>query len=318
MIRKNRKFDAVTKIALSALMFGLFWPGFAGATGFYSVHAGSWFDAPDTWGQPSGPATGDDVEITTNVTFGSSTIGQSVTVSNLDIESGTLNVGGPATLGMAGTNSYWNDATLEGSSLLQLGSLTLAGNNAIGWIENQGVVQQDSDTMLTINLNGHFDNEFGGTYDLQEDDTIDIGGGGGGAEPYFSNAGLLRKSGGSGPSAINVVFNNQNGTIEVDSGTLSLGSGGSSSSGMFMVASGAVLDLTGGSGPTWAGLVTGSGAGTVQLNSGTHQHQSQSDAESAGRLVPVDGRRLVGHDHQFQRGHDCRLGLRSSCGGVLQ
>ena len=270
MIRKNRKFDAVTKIALSALLFGLFWPGFAGAADFASLHDGSWFDAPNTWGQASYPGSGDNVWISTVVSFDSTTTGQSVTVSNLDMESGTLNLSGPALLGMAGTNSYWNNANLEGSSsLLQLGSLTLAGNNAIGWIGNQGVVHQGSIATLTINLNGHFDNEFGGTYDLQGDYPIVIGGGGGGEGPYFSNAGLLRKSGGIGITAINVAFNNENGAIEVDSGTLSLSGGGSSSSGAFTVAAGAVLDLTGGSGPTWGGLVTGSGAGQVQLNSGS-------------------------------------------------
>jgi hypothetical protein len=55
----------------------------------------------------------------------------------------------------------------------------------------------------------------------------------------------------------------------VDSGTLSLAGGGSSSNATFNVASGAVLDLTGGSNPTWAGTVTGSGTSTVSLNSGT-------------------------------------------------
>jgi len=80
---------------------------------------------------------------------------------------------------------------------------------------------------------------------------------------------LLRKSGGSGTSIIGVPFDNSDGTIEVDSGTLSLAAGGTSASGTFNVAAGAVLDLTGGSSPTWSGLVNGSGAGTVSLNSGT-------------------------------------------------
>ena len=240
-----------------------------GATDFDSWHDGSWFNGLDTWLQPSSPGPGDDVLITKVVNFDSSTIGQSVTVSNLDLESGTLNVSGPAALGMAGTNSYWINSTLASSSpLVQHGGLTLAENNAIGWIENQGVVHQGSLPTLVINLNGHFDNEFEGTYDLQGDYPISIGGGGGGMAPYFSNAGLLRKSGGGGISAINVLFNNQNGTIEVDSGMLSLSGGGSSSSGVFTVAAGAVLDLTGGSSPTWAGLVTGSGAGQMQLSGG--------------------------------------------------
>ena len=71
----------------------------------------------------------------------------------------------------------------------------------------------------------------------------------------FNNFGLLRKSGGNGTSSFNRVldFDNLDGAIEVDTGTLSLASSGSSSNGTFIVASGAVLDLTGGSDPTWAG-----------------------------------------------------------------
>ena len=65
------------------------------------------------------------------------------------------------------------------------------------------------------------------------------------------------------------AFNNQGGTVEVDSGTLSLNGGGSSSNGLFNVAAGAVLDLTGGNSPTWAGEITGSGSGEVVLDAGT-------------------------------------------------
>ena len=79
----------------------------------------------------------------------------------------------------------------------------------------------------------------------------------------------MRKSSGTGVSTIGVLYYNYGGTIQVDSGTLSLAFGGSSSNGTFNVASGAVLDLTGGSSPTWAGEVSGSGTGAVSLSSGT-------------------------------------------------
>ncbi len=237
-----------------------------GATDFYSWHAGSWFDAPNTWGQAFSPGNSDNVGITTNVAFDSTTAAQSVTVSNLNIDGGTLSVGGPATLGMAGTNSHWNNAGL-GGSLVQLGGLTLAGTNSIGNLSNQGVVHQLGTAVLQIRRSSLFANQAGGAYDLEGDGGIAFGGGNGG-DFIFQNLGLLRKSGGSGTSTISTSFDNQNGTIEVDSGTLSLAAGGSSSSGTFIVASGAVLDLTGGSNPTWAGLVSGSGAGTVSFNSG--------------------------------------------------
>ena len=56
-----------------------------------------------------------------------------------------------------------------------------------------------------------------------------------------------------------VDFNNLDGVIVVDRGTLSLAGLGISSNGIFSVASGAMLDLTGGNGPTWAGGVGGDG-----------------------------------------------------------
>ena len=93
MILKKRKIDAGAHIALSALLLGLCWPGLAGAADFASIHDGSWFDAPNTWGQSSSPAGGDDVWINKVVNFDSSTSGQSVTVSNLDLNGGTLNMG---------------------------------------------------------------------------------------------------------------------------------------------------------------------------------------------------------------------------------
>ena len=241
-------------LALSALLLGLFWPGFAGATDFVSLHDGSWFDAPNTWGQSFSPGFGDDVEITTNVNFDSSTIAQSVTVSNLTLYNGTLSVSGPATLTMAGTDSLFT------------------GNNFIngigGVLHNQGMVFHTDDGTLNIGYGSTFENQMGGIYNLEADGGFFSDG-----NSSFNNYGLLRKSGGNGISSFGfnsgVTFNNLNGVIEVDSGTLSLNSDGSSASGTFIVASGAVLDLTGGRGPTWGGVVSGSGAGTVSLGSGT-------------------------------------------------
>ena len=71
----------------------------------------------------------------------------------------------------------------------------------------------------------------------------------------FDNYGLVQKSGGTGTSVLagyRGTFNNYGGTIEVDSGTLVLGQGYSSSNGTFNVAAGAVCDLTGGQSPQWS------------------------------------------------------------------
>ena len=243
-------------LSLLALLLGLFWPGFAGATEFYSIHDGSWFDAPNTWGQASSPGNGDDVNITKNVTFDSSTSGQSVTVGNLSLANGRLWMSGPASLAMAGTNSL-----VTGNSFFT------------GVIQNLGSVWHTTNSVLTIWSGSHFQNLAGGVYDFEGDGSITYTTCCSGP-PNFDNYGLLRKSGGTGISSIGdtgyyLYLNNQNGTIEVDSGTLKLAGGGTSANGTFVVASGAVLDLTGGSSPTWAGQVFGSGGGLVSLNSGT-------------------------------------------------
>ena len=75
-----------------------------------------------------------------------------------------------------------------------------------------------------------------GTVDLQSDAAMSLVYGHTGS---ITNWGLFRKSGGTGTSAISPVFNNQNGSIEVDSGVLSLGSGSySQGSGTLTVALG--------------------------------------------------------------------------------
>jgi len=123
-----------------------------------------------------------------------------------------------------------------------------------GGFYNSGLVRQTNAATLDIGVNyAHFENQAGGTYDLEGDGSIMN------APAYytsFNNYGLLRKSAGSGTSTISAPLNNLNGSIEVDSGTLSLADSGSSSNGTFTVAAGAVLDLTGGSSSTWAGQVT--------------------------------------------------------------
>jgi hypothetical protein len=77
-------------------------------------------------------------------------------------------------------------------------------------------------------------NEVGGTIDLTSDTGFQHGSSG----ANLNNAGTFRKSGGSGESYVNngIAFNNT-GAVEVNSGTLAL-HGGGSSSGTFTVAAG--------------------------------------------------------------------------------
>jgi hypothetical protein len=88
----------------------------------------------------------------------------------------------------------------------------------------------------------------------------------------FNNSGTVEKKAGSGSSAFNGGgnFNNQAGTISVQTGTLVLSSSGTNTGGgTFNASSGATLDLTGGYTPTYSGTYTGSGGGTILLQNGT-------------------------------------------------
>ena len=81
-------------------------------------------------------------------------------------------------------------------------------------------------------------------------------------------------------STLSVSFNNQGGTVEVDSGTLQipLNQTSTSTGGVFNVAAGAVLDL--GDGEHFTGTYTGSGAGVVQLSQGTDPNNLYTDNQT--------------------------------------
>jgi hypothetical protein len=175
----------------------------------------------------------------------------------------------------------WNGGALQGI-ITNSAIVTISGTNASTLtganttFVNHGTVQQigsGGSVLGTYGANVYFFNESGATYQLASDSSIAFGQnfyGQGSQSVPFVNQGLVWKSGGTNTSGISVAFNNQGGTVEVDSGTLVLYGSGTSSNGVFNVASGAVLDLTGGSsGPKWAGELTGSGSGQVWLDAGT-------------------------------------------------
>jgi len=144
-------------------------------------------------------------------------------------------------------NLVWTGGSIQGSGVLtNQSSLTIGGNGGQyiwGVLNNAGTITQNANGSLymvnsTTTPGGqHFavvNNLAGALYDIQGDTSIMGGGGGSGSGPEGSysrwsggtinNAGLFRKSAGSGTSSIDsaIAFNNT-GTVEVDSGTLSFG-----------------------------------------------------------------------------------------------
>src|ERR1019366_6007306 len=196
------------------------------------------------------------------------------------LDSGTLFASPALVLAFPPNLFQWNGAILQGF-ITNTGTVTISGTNvstltgANTTFVNRGTVQQTGSggsLMGTFNGNVYFNNEPGATYEFTTDSSIGFGNNAYGPTSQsvpFLNQGLVWKSGGTNTSAIGASFNNQGGVVQVDSGTLTLYGGGTSSNGVFNVASGAVLDLTGGSAPTWAGEMTGSGSGQVWLHSGT-------------------------------------------------
>jgi hypothetical protein len=136
----------------------------------------------------------------------------------------------------------WTGGALVGNGLTNQGNITINGNAAIGvdsstiWsqsltpgaLTNTGTINHTAGGSLNL-ISGSLNNLAGAVYDMQGDVPINsyyywynpCSGSG-----TINNAGLFRKSAGSGTSSIapTIVFNNT-GTVEVDSGTLSIQGG---------------------------------------------------------------------------------------------
>ena len=117
--------------------------------------------------------------------------------------SGTLNVQGTFDISGGGAKSL--DATIN-----------LSGPGASTWSGNSG---------LSMGYGSVFNNLAGSTFTLENDSSWIDSGGAGGPAGVFNNAGTLIESGATGSSTFLVTFNNS-GTVDVESGMLILGSGG--------------------------------------------------------------------------------------------
>ena len=218
------------------------------------------------------------------------------------LDAGTVNSTGGVSFDLPAPLFQWGGGTLAGM-VGNEGAMTLVGTNDSylgnrAVFVNAGTIEHAGSGRLGMSENGggttRLENLAGGVYDFGTDSSVYANGCCGAL--VFDNQGLLRKSGGTNVSAIEagIAFNNLGGSIEVDSGTLSLNGGGSSSNGTFVVASGAVLDLTGGSVPVWSGTMTGTGAGQVLLGSGIVQSGSSLNLAFPAGLFEWSGGTLAG------------------------
>jgi hypothetical protein len=185
------------------------------------------------------------------------------------LSSGNLIIGVEgATFNFPDEMFQWTGGLLSGGGLLtNVGTMVLDGSAAktlnVSTFNNPGTVILRGAT--GINGGGTtFNNLTTGLFDFQSDAAFDWS-----FSPrhIVNNAGIFRKSSGTGASAISVTFSG--GAVEALTGTLSLNAANTTTTGGdFTIASGAVLDLTGGFNHTYIGDYTSSGNGTIQLSSG--------------------------------------------------
>ncbi|MBI5383845.1 MAG: hypothetical protein HZA90_04070 [Verrucomicrobia bacterium] len=169
---------------------------------------------------------------------------------------GTITLNGPAEADqvewtgaiLAGTNSLrgtvtWTSGTINGAvsvasnAVLQVSGATEKGLNS-GVLTNQGLVRWGGTGPLKF-LAGAVANAAGGTMEIVDDLSFINWWPNG----QFYNAGLVRKTAGSGTNSFTVAFHNT-GTVEVQSGTVAIGGGGTGT-GVFHAATNAALRFTG-------------------------------------------------------------------------
>ena len=168
-------------------------------------------------------------------TSGTLATGASLTVAT----NGVLDLGGSSTLILDGSLTNAGTVNWTGTGTLQFGHNYGWGNDAVGWIVNQA----------------------GAVFNVQNDQTMANAYG----SPWFSNAGLFRKSPSVGTTTVNVAFNNT-GTLDVESGTVTVTDGGDLE-GSATVVAGAQLNFTGG---TFTGSAFDvSGDGMSEFTGGT-------------------------------------------------
>ena len=150
---------------------------------------------------------------------------------------------------------------------------------------------------------GTIKNDSGATFDFQSASNVYNYTGATG----FANAGTLEQTVTTGTTDIQVALTNI-GAVSVQTGTLQLDGGGTSTAGTFTVASGATLDFDAGT-FTLSGDAF-SGAGVVQVSGGTLTTATSATIASG---LSTDGRldRRRGHADGFGRGDVQRQQLRS-------
>ena len=270
MDRKSKLLSCCLLLAAAAT-FSPLTPSALGIS-WNSSTGGNWSDA-NNWNPKQVPGPADAAFITnTSGTF-TVTVDTNASVFNLTVGGG---VGGVQTLAIA------SGATLSVGSILNIasnGPVTVGSNgtlnlatelNMLETVTSAGTINMSNTFVSLFNFanspaRGAFINQPGGLIDFRGDANILPAFGGG--QGYFTNQGILRKSAGTGVSAIRLnVFDTTSGTVDVESGGLMLQNFNGALAGAFNAAAGSTIYLSGGTNRLVPGSrVTLDGAGQFQF-----------------------------------------------------
>jgi autotransporter-associated beta strand protein len=188
--------------------------------------------------------------------------------------SNSVTVDGPMTWGTASTISGTNTVTANGGLAIGPG----VGLNGRTLINAASCVWSNRSTAGSLSLEGGavISNAPGATFDCIGNGVINLGFGSG----LFGNGGLFRVSGGGAETSIEVPFNN-NGTVEVDSGTFSLSAPFTQAAGLTFlnggnIANSSPLQILGGE-LTGGGVISGSATNAGLLHPGGPLGQTTVD-----------------------------------------
>ena len=152
------------------------------------------------------------------------------------LSGGALNASPFLNLDLTNSSFQWSGGSLAGT-VTNLGVIVLSPADQsvlAGTLVNSNLVRHVGRGALSLTAGRTLLNLPGATYRFETDASIGVATCC--AAPVFENQGLFHKAGGESNTLISVHFNNRDGAITVDAGTLTLGNSGTSVNGLFTVA----------------------------------------------------------------------------------
>jgi uncharacterized repeat protein (TIGR01451 family) len=196
-----------------------------------------------------------------------------VTVNHMTLAGGNLNINGGGSVSTTSTGiiDWSSDATLSGAGTLNVavgGTLNFSGSGTRyidgGTLNNSGTINWSGGNNLSVYDSGVINNLAGGLFLVTNDSIIYFHCCSGGQA--FNNAGTFRKTTATNTTTITSNGFNNSGTVDIQSGTLNLTSGGTSTAIFNAAAAGRLL--FNGTAYTLAGAATLTGPGNFEINGG--------------------------------------------------